>query len=139
MKIINKKDEIYTLRLDTKEELIDTLQNFCEHHGIHFGWFEAIGSTRELQLAYFNVEKMQYVAKDLIEFLEILNITGNIALKEGKVFAHAHGIFSRADMSTLGGHVNSCVISQTAEVVLRASIGEVKREFDEEAGLHLLS
>ncbi|OGZ60648.1 MAG: hypothetical protein A2932_00420 [Candidatus Spechtbacteria bacterium RIFCSPLOWO2_01_FULL_46_10] len=139
MKIIQEYNNSYTVRLDPGEEFIKTLQDFCEKKGIYAGSLEAVGSAKELQLACYNLGRKEYEMKDFSEFVEILNVTGNVALKEGKVFVHAHGVFGRADMTTFGGHVNKCVISATAEVVLRAGEGEVKREFDETTGLYLLS
>lgn len=139
MEMVNKTRNIYIVRLDPGEELIAAVQDFCTQHGVTSGWLEALGSSQELQLAYFNTEKKEYETKDFREFLEITTITGNIALKDGKSFCHAHGMFSRADMSTIGGHIMRCVISATCEVRFEVGEGVIKREFDERTGLHLLS
>lgn len=146
MKLINKTKNLYTLRLDPNEEFISSVQDFCSLNNIGNAWLKAIGSVKELELAYFNVEKKDYDTISFNEFLEIVNITGNIsrrvlpsgsATKEGRTL-HAHGIFSRADMATLGGHIMKCVISATAEITLQVGEGEMKRTFDEETGLYLL-
>lgn len=138
MKLISQENNRYTLRLDPGEEFIAAIQAFCEERGIKNAWFSALGSAKELELAYYNLERKEYQPKAIQEDVEILNITGNIALKEGKVFCHAHGVFSRADMSTLGGHINLCVISATCEVQLDAREGDAQRTFDETIGLHIL-
>src|SRR3990167_1752519 len=80
-------------------EFINSIQNFCEKEGIKVGWLAAIGSTQDLDLAYFDTELKEYEIKKFKEFLEIVSITGNITLKENKVFCHAHGLFGREDMS----------------------------------------
>lgn len=161
MKLISKTKNLYTLRLDSNEEFISSVQNFCASNNIKNGWLEAIGSTKELELAYFNVEKKQYDTKLFTEFLEIIIITGNISRKllpssldgsgllthgsqedltpkEGLTL-HAHGAFSRSDMSLIAGHVKRCVISATAEIILHVGKGEIKREFDDKTGLYLLN
>jgi uncharacterized protein len=138
MKLISQNQDHYTVRLDPDEELIATVQAFCEERGIQHAWLSALGSAKELELAYYDLEHKEYQPVALQERVEIVNITGNIALKEGKAFCHAHGTFSRADMSTLGGHINRCAISATCEVRLEAGEGEVRRTFDETTGLHIL-
>lgn len=139
MQTIKKSGNLYVLRLEPEEEFISVIQNFCKENGVHSAWLEAVGSTKDLELAYFNLDKKDYDTSVFVEFLEVVNITGNIALQDNKPFCHAHGIFSRPDMSTVGGHVVRCVVSATLEVSLRVLEGEMNRKFDEETNLHLLS
>lgn len=129
---------MYILRLDSGEDLIGSVQEYCREKKIKNAWFNAIGSTWDLQLAYYDLDKKTYQIMDFEEFLEIISVTGNISIKDGAIFAHAHGMFGRHDMSTLGGHINRCIISATGEVMLRALGGEIKRGFDEESGLYIL-
>ncbi|MDX1607724.1 MAG: PPC domain-containing DNA-binding protein [Candidatus Spechtbacterales bacterium] len=138
METIKKENNTYFLRLDPGDEFISSVRDFCIENKINSGWLEAIGSTKDLELAYFNLDKKDYDTTDFAEFLEILTISGNIALKDEKPFVHAHGLFGRADMSTIGGHVNRCVISATCEVMLHAGEDKMRREFDDETNLHLL-
>lgn len=137
MKLVNKSKNIYILRFDSGEDLLDLLRGFCDKESIKSGWFQIIGSTRSVELAYYNLKTKEYESRPFDEDLEIVSASGNIALKEGGVFCHAHGVFGRSDMSTIGGHINKCEVSATAEVVLFAGEGEMNREFDEKTGLHL--
>ena len=139
MDTIYRDKNKYIFRLDKGEEFINSIQNFCEKENIKAGWLQAIGSLADLDLAYFDTKIKEYEIKNFKEFLEIANITGNIALKEGKVFCHAHGLFSREDMDVVGGHIHRCVVSSTCEVVIFTGEGELKREFNDEVGLHLLN
>ncbi len=139
MKLVNQSKDTYILRLDPDEEFIETIQNFCVENNIKSAWLEAVGSTKELELAYFNVDEKEYETESFQEFLEIITITGNISVKEGEVFCHAHGIFGKSDMKSLAGHVNRCIISATGEVMLHKYEGKVERKYDENTGLHLLS
>jgi len=129
----------YILRLDGDEEFVDTVQGFCEQENIKSGWIQAIGSTKDLDLAFFDTKLKEYEIKKFKEFLEIVTITGNVSLKENKQFVHAHGLFGRQNMDVVGGHIHRCVISATAEVVIFVGEGDIKREFNDQMGLHLLS
>lgn len=138
MKVIQQTKNVIILRLDAGEELRVTLEEFYAKERISAAWVEAIGSTKELELAYFDTAAKQYKTKEFREFLEVVQASGNIALKEGKPFAHLHGVFSRESMETLGGHIQRCVISATAEVRISTMEGKMYREWDEETGLFLL-
>ncbi|MEX0877850.1 MAG: PPC domain-containing DNA-binding protein [Candidatus Spechtbacterales bacterium] len=138
MELIKKSDNSYILRLDPGEEFISSVQDFCVANKIENGWIQSIGSAKELEIAYFNLDKKDYDTSAFVEFVEILNISGNIAIKDGKPFCHAHGVFGRSDMSTIGGHVIRCVISATAEVYIGVGEGKIHREFDKETNLYLL-
>lgn len=139
MEKIQKTSQSVILRLDAGEELRATIEEFCAKENIHAAWVEAIGSTEELELAYFDTHAKEYKTKRFEDFLEIVQASGNIALKDGKPFAHLHGTFSRESMETLGGHIQKCVISATAEVYLRPLEGHMERQYDDETGLFLLN
>ncbi|OGZ60659.1 MAG: hypothetical protein A2919_02040 [Candidatus Spechtbacteria bacterium RIFCSPLOWO2_01_FULL_43_12] len=138
MRLISQHDNSYILRLEQGEEFVSAIENFCNENKIHSAWLEALGSSKDLELAFYELEKRQYKTERFAGPMEILTITGNISKKENTAFCHAHGIFGRPDMTTLGGHINRCIISATCEVVLRVGDKELRREFDEETGLHLL-
>lgn len=138
MKILTEEQNSFSLILETGEDFIEILQNFCAERNIKSGWLEAVGSASALELSYYDRKKKSYDAVEFSEDVEILNITGNAALKEDKIFIHAHGVFGRWDMSTFGGHVNKCMISATCEVHLWAGNHVMKRKFDKHTGLYLL-
>ena len=138
MKILKDEPNLAILRIDPGEELVETVQDFCKEKNIHSGWVNALGSCAKLQLAYYNLDTKEYETKDFNERLEITTITGNIALKDGEPFLHIHGTFSDGEMKVIGGHVNSCVISATGEVVIHIGEGDMIRLHDEDTGLFLL-
>ncbi|MEX2144865.1 MAG: PPC domain-containing DNA-binding protein [Candidatus Spechtbacterales bacterium] len=138
MRLVEKHKNSYILRLDPGEEFISVIENFCAENNIFSGWVQAVGSTKALNLAFYELGEKKYKTSAFNEFLEILSVTGNIAKKEGKIFVHAHGVFGRSDMSVIGGHIKKCVISATGEIMIHAGKNEMHRELDEETGLHLL-
>ncbi len=125
--------------LNKGEEFIDTLTDYCTKNSFSSGWIHALGACGELTLAWYNLETKEYEDHIYTEDLEIAAITGNIALVKGKPFIHAHGIFGRRDMSTIGGHIRKMVISATCEVKLEIYSGKIHRAFDERTGLNLMN
>ena len=138
MELLHTTPSFWILRLDPGEELRKEVEKFCAEQQIAAAWLNALGSCKEVELAYYNLETKEYETKIFSEDLEITSVTGNIALKDGKSFVHAHGTFSRPSMEALGGHINRCIISATCEIALWPGDGKIGRKYDEVTGLHLL-
>ncbi len=99
---------------------------------------EAIGGVDKLRLAYFNHRTKKYEEHDYEEFLEVTSLLGNITLKGGKRFLHAHGTFGRRDVSVLGGHVMEATVFPILEVVITPTKNRALRRFDDELGLNVI-
>ena len=138
MELLNKSESFYLLRLDPGEELRSEVEKFCAETGINAAWVNALGSCKELELAYYNLEKKEYETKSFSEDLEIATMVGNIAIKDSSPFVHIHGTLSNREMSVIGGHINRCVVSATCEVSIWVAGGTMSRKYDESTGLHLL-
>lgn len=138
MKVLSKQPTFQLLRFDKGEELIASLQEYCNKETILAASFQALGAARELTLAYYNLADKVYEDHKVKEDVEILSILGNIATMDKKIIVHAHGIFGKQDLQTIGGHIKKLVVSATCEVSLTILPGTLKRSFDEETGLNLL-
>lgn len=138
MELLSKSESFYILRLDPGEELRSEVEKFSEEHEINAAWVNALGSSKELELAYYNLGEKEYGTKKFSENLEIVSVVGNIALKEDKPFVHIHGTFSNPEMKVIGGHINRCVISATCEVSIWPAEGAMGRKYEDFTGLHLL-
>lgn len=138
MRVVLKSLDKYILRLDPKEEFIERLKNFAEKKRIQAGTFYALGSTEELILSWYNMDKKKYEDKTFREKLEVISILGNIARMGKEIVVHAHGSFSDRNMKMIAGHIKKMVISATCEIVFTKLDGELKRKFDKKTGLNLL-
>jgi hypothetical protein len=138
MEIVKQAQNFSLIRLAYGEELRGEVEKFCAEKSIGAAWFNAIGATKETEIGCYNLEEKKYDTKIFLERLEIVNIIGDISLKDGKPFMHAHGTFARPSFEIIGGHIMSCVISGTCEIGLWKLDGKVGRKYDELTGLHLL-
>jgi hypothetical protein len=138
MKNILKENNKYIIRFDKNEEVIENLTNFCQEKNIETGFFWGIGATKEVDLAWYDIDKKSYAEKTFKEKMEILNLTGNIAIIEGKTVIHCHGIFGSKDMEVFGGHIKRLVIAATCEILLEVFNGKVERKYSQEIGLNLM-
>lgn len=127
------------LRLDENEEMIDILTEFSESNKIQTGWVYALGSTKEIELGFYNLETKEYERKTFTEPLEVLDVTGNIGEKDNEPALHLHGSFSRKDFSTIGGHIHRLIANATVEIFIHKIEGTIKRAHDEKTGLNLIT
>jgi len=128
----------YQLRLERDDELTETLTRLAKREGITFATFAGLGAASSARLAYFDVDTRQYETHDLAEQFEVVSLTGNVALRDGRPFVHAHAVLGRRDLSTIGGHVMALLARPTIEIALRREAAEIVRLPDEESGLALL-
>jgi predicted DNA-binding protein with PD1-like motif len=128
----------FIIRLETGENIIETLTHFCEERGLHAGIIHGIGTVQQVVLGAYAQAKKAYEWKTLMQNLEIVSFTGNVALVEQKPFLHIHGIFSDSDLHCYGGHIKEAVVGPTCEVYLIDFQTDLQRVLDDTTGLKLL-
>ena len=125
-------------RLAAGSTVPDDIVAIASGSGMECAAVEGIGGVDELTIAYYNHQTKKYEEHHFNEFLEVTSLIGNVTVKEGKLFLHAHGTFGRKDLSVVGGHVMSARVYPTLEMVFTELENKAVREFDEESGLFLI-
>lgn len=128
----------FTLIFKKGEPFIATLTEFCRAQGINAGFFHGLGGVLSVELAYYHLDSKEYEFKKLDEVLEIASLHGNVALKDGQPFIHAHGVFSDAELNTYGGHIKEMTVGGTCELQLQVFDRSWRRNKDEDTGLSLI-
>ena len=126
-------------RLTEGDDLLDSVSEAAKRAKVSAGFFVLIGTLKKANLGFFREGK--YETTEIIAPLEIVSCLGNISIKAGKIFAHAHVVVSDEKANAYGGHVMpSCLIGVTGELVLFEATGiKLSRRFDEKTKLFLLS
>ncbi len=126
-------------RLLEGEDLLETITQVATKSKIHAGFFFLIGTLKAAKLGFY--QDGNYIPIEIEKPLEIVSCLGNISVKEGKAFPHAHLTVSDDKGKAFGGHAMlGCVIGATAELVLVEALGlKIARQFDETTKLSLLS
>lgn len=133
--VVKGKDII--IRLNKGEEVISSLLALIESLDIKCGRVSGIGATNNVTIGVFNADKKEYKKKNICEDMEILSLEGNLTRMDGNPYVHVHGTFASLDQ-VYGGHVNSIMVSATAEIIVNIIDVEIDRKFDEETGLNLI-
>ncbi|CAN5135328.1 hypothetical protein BH11PAT1_BH11PAT1_7810 [soil metagenome] len=138
MKVITLHKEQFLLRFDRGESVWEKLTEFVVEKKVASGIFSAIGACQEVTLSFYDLVKKEYRDTLVSEDLEILTITGNIAQMNQTAIIHAHGSFGKEDLSVIGGHIKTLIVSATCELILTAFEKKLERAYDETTGLNLL-
>ncbi len=126
-------------RLQAGAEIMGSIKELARLESIPSGAFVGLGALSEVTLALYELGPRKYISTRLEEELELVSMTGNVSWFEGEPVIHAHGVVSRADFSTAGGHIMSGMVSVTVEVMVTVYPEKVERALVEEVGLNLLA
>jgi predicted DNA-binding protein with PD1-like motif len=122
----------------TGEDPVAGLETFAREYDVTAASLSAIGAFRRATVAYFDWEKKDYERVPIDEQVEVLTLTGNIALKNSEPALHLHVVLGRRDGTACGGHLLDAVVRPTLEVAVVESPKHLRRRSDPETGLALI-
>ena len=125
-------------RLETGSDLVQEIERFCAEQGITAAQVTVIGAVRRARYAYYEQGDQRYRELESDTHHELVGFVGNVSLRDGRPFLHAHAVFADADGGTVGGHLLPGCEVFAGEVMIR-ELGDVSlvRMHDEETGLAL--
>jgi len=133
-----RSERILMGKLDCGSDLLGELIDICTQEKIHLGRVEAIGAVSRARLGYYHQEGHEYRHHTVNQPLEISSLQGNISLKEGSPFVHAHVVLSGIRGRSWGGHLSSGTEVYACEFIIEVFSGpDLSRVYDRETGLHL--
>jgi hypothetical protein len=125
-------------RLETEDDLVGEIERLCAEREVHAAWVSVIGAVRRASFAYYEQDDRRYLELSSDEHHEITGFVGNVSLRDGRPFLHAHATFCARDGSAVGGHLLPGCEVFAAEFTLREMTGvELIRTPDEGSGLSL--
>ena len=130
-------ENIYMIRFDLGEDIVENLKKLCEDEHILLGRVEAIGATDHAVIGVYDLAKKEYYPEEINEFMEIASLNGNITAMGGKPYIHLHVTLADQNHVIHGGHVLEMRVGATCEMFVTALDGEVNREKDEGLGINL--
>jgi len=132
---IANKELIVRLKYDA--DLVQTMTELAKSKGIEAGSFTAIGALKRARLGYYDQKNHEYRELKIDSPHEMASCVGNVSLKDGEPFIHAHVVLADKTGSTKAGHLFEGIVF-AAEVHLRQLEGpRLERKYDEVTGLSL--
>ncbi|MCX7591624.1 MAG: DNA-binding protein [Kiritimatiellae bacterium] len=119
-------------------DLLDELTQICEKEQVRLGRLEAIGAVQSARLGFYDQADHKYAFVTLNQPLEVVSLLGNVSIKDGKPFVHAHILLADQSGRSYGGHLAPGTIIFAGEFVLMEFAGpDMIRTPDQQTGLQL--
>jgi uncharacterized protein len=120
------------------DEAFSGLLEFAEKYHVTSAHFTAIGALSGATLGWFDPQRKMYKKIPVIGQHEVIGMSGDIALYEGKPVVHTHMLVGNPDGTTQGGHVLAAYVSPTLEVMVTVDPVTMQKRFDPATDLTLI-
>ena len=127
------------MHVEKGEKVVESLTNFCKQNNIHSAQLAGIGAVKNIDIGAYDIDTKDYIHRVFDEILELLSFQGNIALKDGEPFLHAHITLGNHDMEVFGGHLFEMEVAAVGEFIIHDFQNETHRKLNEDIGLATLS
>ena len=136
-----KPGRIFVGRLEHGDDLLGEITSLCAKNKISSGFISLIGAVENVRLGYYDQIKKAYTGcVELKRKLEIASCSGNISIKDGEIFVHAHIVLADLKGKAYGGHVMPGTRVFAAEYFIFELLGKkLHRVKDPSTGLPLWS
>jgi predicted DNA-binding protein with PD1-like motif len=126
-------------RLAKGDDLLAALEGLAQEHNVTLGEVTAIGAVSQARVGFYNQTERQYHYLDLDQPQEILSLTGNLSIKDGKPMVHAHITLSDHEGRAFGGHLAPGTLVFACEFAILEHVSDIAlvRQMDEPTGLFL--
>ena len=119
-------------------DLLEGLTEIVQRENIRLGRIQGIGATTHAIVAYYDQNTKTYNPLEFSSGMEILSLSGNVSMRDGKPFVHVHILLSDQEGKVFGGHLMKGTSLFACEVTIDEFEGELlERGKDERTGLFL--
>lgn len=120
------------------DEAFCGLLEFAETYQVTSAHFTAIGAVNGATLGWFDPQRKMYKKIPVNGQHEVIAMSGDIALYQGKPVVHTHMVVGSPDGTTLAGHVLAAYVSPTLEVMVTVDPITMHKRFDPATDLTLI-
>jgi len=140
VQLLNPGDQTkqYAVIFYQGDEAFSGLLEFAEKYHVTSAHFTAIGAVNGVTLGWFDPQRKMYKKIPIDGQHEVIGMSGDIALYQGKPVVHTHMLVGGPDGTTQGGHVLSAVVSPTLEVMVTVDPVAMHKRLDPDTDLTLI-
>ena len=120
------------------DEAFSGLMEFAEKYHVTSAHFTAIGALNGATLGWFDPQRKMYRKIPIDGQHEVIGMSGDIALYQGKPVVHTHMVLGTSDGTTRAGHVLAAYVFPTLEVMVTVDPITMQKRFDPETDLTLI-
>ena len=120
------------------DEAFSGLLEFAQKYHVTSAHFTAIGAVSGATLGWFDPQRKMYKKIPIKGQHEVIGMSGDIALYQGKPVVHTNMVLGAPDGTTRAGHVLAAYVSPTLEVMVTVDPVAMQKRFDPETDLTLI-
>jgi predicted DNA-binding protein with PD1-like motif len=120
------------------DEAFSGLLEFAEKYHVTSAHFTAIGALNRATLGWFDPQRKMYKKIPINGQHEVIGMSGDIALYQGKPVIHTHMVVGNPEGTTRAGHVLDAYVSPTLEVMVTVDPITMQKRFDPATDLTLI-
>ncbi|WP_245314486.1 PPC domain-containing DNA-binding protein [Labrys sp. WJW] len=128
----------YFMVLRQGDDVFARLEALMKEKAVPAASFVGFGFLRQATFGFFDFDDKAYRPKT-IENLELANMTGTLAWKDGKPAIHAHGVAADDNFHAFGGHLLALEVGR-GSLEIRVSVfpTRLERALDPAIGANVL-
>jgi len=120
------------------DNVFDCLDSMMRNETVPSAVIVGFGFVGTATFGFFDFTKKEYRPRTFND-LELTNLTGTLAWKDGKPAIHAHAVASNANFETFGGHVLGLVVGRgSLEIGISVMPMRLERVLDNDIGANVL-
>src|SRR6202046_5091544 len=120
------------------DEAFSGLLEFADQYHVTTAHFTAIVALNGATLGWFDPQRKMYKKIPINGQHEVIGMSGDIALYQGKPVVNTHMVVGNPDGTTQGGHVLDAYASPTLEVMVTVDPITMQKRFDPATDLTLI-
>lgn len=107
----SKTSRTFKVTMRKGDEIASGLTEFAEKNHLTDSHLTGIGALNHVVLGWYDPEKRAYKKNVIDEEVELVSLTGNVAIENGKPFVHMHAVVAYKDGTTRGGHLLEALVA----------------------------
>ncbi len=129
------KESVHWIYLEKGELVMETLTDYCRQHSIENGQITGIGAVANIQMGVFVPETKSYHQDRFEGTYELTSFIGNITMKDGSPFIHAHIVLGDHEFRAISGHCMEMEVAVVGEFIIQKMETQVFRTLNPSVGL----
>ena len=130
-----RDNDTYIIYLEKDDRIMYSLTQFCKDYKINNGKISGIGAIKEIEVGAYDLNHRKYISHYFEDIWELTSFQGNVQLKDGDPFIHAHINISNHDLDPKGGHLFEATVAVVGEFILNRINTMGKRVLNPDIGL----
>lgn len=135
MKVRKEASGLFKISLERGDEVNSCIERVAEEYDIHGATVRAIGAIENPELGYYRLRERTYIRDEFPGIWELSPLIGNISMKDGKPFLHAHVTIGGPDFIARCGHLFTGKTGVVVEVEMMPGEPMIRLMCDD-IGLH---